>query len=560
MTRKKHLWIILALIGALFLTACASELETVAQPGKPNPVKKKDSNEEEVDLTPVEGGQVTIPLTSFSSLNPLLIDNSSYYHFSKLIFEGLFDFDENLDMEPKLAESYTISENGRLVSIKLRDQVKWHDGTDFTAADVAFTIDTIKQGGNKASYSQIIRNTLGPLENFNIWRALSTRIVDEKNIDIIFQKAYSNKLEALSFPIIPKHLHLKKNGRPDYKSALATSNYQAIGTGPYKLEEYKNKKTIQLKRNENYWAGPAYIESIQGKVFSDEELILNAFETGQVSFSQAQGLDWEKYRKSPKTEIIEYTGPDFLFLGFNFKNKDLAGEAGRDIRRAIAYGLDRQEIIKDIYNYHGVAMDLPIHPDSYLLADEAHAYGYNPEKSRKILEEAGYSLNQAGIYEDERRRPLSFRLAGPKKDPIKEKVLEEIKNKLEEIGIEVIVDKEARPGDFDLVLGEWTTSVVTDLSPMFHSSMIRRGSNIINYKNKDLDWVLGESLYLKDKEGKLQAYKEIQSIIIEDLPYIGLVFKNKALIIDAKIKDGPKPTHFNNYRGLEKAFIPQSLQ
>lgn len=103
--------------------------------------------QEGVDYFIFENAGVSLPLTGFKTLNPLFIDNLSYYHFSKLIFEGLFEYDENLQPVPRLASTYTISEDGRTVEIVLRTDVLWHDGKTLDSNDVVFTVQSMKQTG-----------------------------------------------------------------------------------------------------------------------------------------------------------------------------------------------------------------------------------------------------------------------------------------------------------------------------------------------------------------------------------------------------------------------------
>lgn len=111
--------------------------------------------------SPVQGGQVILPLTTLSTLNPLITENKSYYHFSKLIFEGLFEFDNDLNVVGELAESYNIKNDGRTIEIKLKDNIFWHDGEKFKPEDVAFTVNTIKYANNDSAYNQMFTEALG---------------------------------------------------------------------------------------------------------------------------------------------------------------------------------------------------------------------------------------------------------------------------------------------------------------------------------------------------------------------------------------------------------------
>lgn len=378
---KKRLLVILLVLIQL-ITAC--EQVNISD------VVNNGGNFNDIELEPKAGGQVIIPLTNFNTLNPLLTTNLSYYYFSKLIFEGLFDFDIDLNVVPKLAESYFIFNEGKTISIELKDDIRWHDGVSLTTDDVAFTIDVIKYSNGESTYGNLLKNNLG-IDKINYNSVISTKIIDEKIIEITFDRAYLNNLEVLTFPIIPKHVFEERNYRNSIINALKTDNYTLIGTGPYKFLSYEKQKYVNLIKNKDYWNGTPYIDEIVGKVLDDDELILTAFETGQINFASTVGFDWDKYRQNDRIKVLEYISPNYEFLGFNFNSELMIGEKGQAIRKAIAYGINRQDLIYKVYLGHGTQIDVPIHPDSYLLSTDGYTYGYNKDLASDILKDAGFS-------------------------------------------------------------------------------------------------------------------------------------------------------------------------
>ena len=543
-----------------------------------------NDTEAPVEYSPVEGGQVVIPLTNFNTLNPLMTQNSSYYFLSKLIFESLFEFDNDLNVINQLAESYNIKDEGRTIEIKLKDNVFWHDGEKFRPEDIVFTVDTIKYANNDSTYKQMFLNAIGSSSMSDVRRIINVAITGENSIAITFDRAFSNNLEVLTFPIIPKHVFASgKSSNNDFLKALELNDYKPVGTGPYKFEIYEKMKEIKLSANDNYREGRPYIDEILGRVLESEEDILTAFETGQVNMATTLGVDWDKYSQNSRIKILEFVSSNYEFLGFNFEKDIFSGEKGEHLRRAIAYGIDRQAIIQKLYLGHGTQTDVPIHPDSWLLSQKANSFGYNLDLAKGELKNLGWNdTNNDGILEDENGQNISLKLLTNSYNLMRLKTAEMIKDDLKKLGIDVIIYPEAKKkdditiedidtqwtevnqqlgaGDYDIALLGWQLSVIPDLSFAFHSSQISYNTNFIKYSNEKMNGLL-EAAFLKgSRDEKIKAYDELQGFIVEDLPYVSLFFKNKALLIDSKIIGDLNPAFFNPYKGIEKCYIPKELQ
>ncbi|WP_416197673.1 MAG: Peptide/nickel transport system substrate-binding protein [Sporanaerobacter sp.] len=580
MKKKLILFLVLTIISLSFMTGCENkakiekDIETLED--------KSETVANESD-EPEYGGELVVPITTIKSLNPLLSENASFYHFSKLIFESLFQLDSNLNIENCLAEDYSIRDEGKVVDIRLKDDVYWHDGEKFTADDVAFTINAIKYGSGESAYKDLILNGLKPFSTSDIRHILDVKIVDDYNLEIYFDRSYSNALEILTFPIVPKHRFIAKNEKASYINALNDEGYNPIGTGPYKFSQYEKLKTIKLVANEEWWKGRPYIDTIVGKVLDDEELSLTAFETGQVDLANTVDVDWEKYTQKDRVKIYEYVSQNYEFLAFNFKNEIFADESGLAIRKAIAYGIDRQAIIQKVYLGHATQTDLPIHPDSWLLNQEASIYGYNKSKAKEVLDKAGWiDRDGDGICEDENGNKLSIRLSTNSYNPLRFKTAEMIAENLKQIGIEVIKDyAEEIPdklteemiendwetfrgkldrGNFDVALLGWQLSSVPDLSFAFHSSQIQYGTNFISYQDEEMDELLVEAFSAPNREMKKNAYDKLETKIVEELPYVSLFFRNKALLLDKKVKGNIEPQFYNIYDNIEEWYIPKKYQ
>ncbi len=572
MKHKKIIYLLIMSLLVSIISGCQLERNEEKE------ANNEQESTEEVDYTPEVGGEITLPLTTFNTLNPLLTENSSYYFFSKLIFEGLFQFGKDLNVEGQLVDSYEVLENGFKVKMKLKENILWHDGEKFTSEDVAFTINTIKFANANSIYNEMFNESVGAFTPKDIRRILSVDVIDENNLSINFDRSFSNNLEVLTFPIIPKHKFSNSS------NALQVEEYTPIGTGPFKYESYEKMKQMVLIANEDFREGRPYLDRVVGRVFDSEEDILQAFETGEVNVSTTIGIDWDKYTHEDRIRTVEFISSNYEFLGYNFKNDVFSSEVGKDIRKAITYAIDRQQVIEKIYLGHATQIDVPIHPNSWLISEEGDQYGYNLDNAKEILKNIGLTdSNDDGILEKDGKN-LSFKLLTNTYNPLRNKTAKRIQEDLKNIGIEVKIypeineekevevskeniekqwleiNEEIKSGNYDMILSGWKLSVIPDLSFAFHSSQIKYGTNIINYSNEEMDALL-QTVFLNGiREDKKESYKKLQELITEEIPYTSLLFKDKVLLIDSKIKGEIEPSFFNLYKGIEKLYIPKDLQ
>lgn len=578
MNLKKFWYLTLITLIMIVIIGCDKNDSTIEND------TNSENKDEVVEYTPEEGGQIIVPLTNFNTLNPLITENSSYYFLSKLIFEGLFEFDKDLNVKNQLADSYNIKDDGRIIEIKLKNNIFWHDGERFKPEDVVFTVNTIKYASADSTYKQMFTNAMGSRVMSDTRKILDVSVKDSDSIVIKFDKGFSNNLEVLTFPIIPKHIFtLGKGGNNYFAKALETSNYRPIGTGPFKFESYENMKEIRLSANDKYRDGKPYINEIIGRVLKNEEDILTAFETGQINIATTVDVDWDKYSQNSRIKSLEFVSGNYEFLGFNFRKELFSGEKGQGLRRAMAYGINRQSIIQKLYLGHGTQIDVPLHPDSWLLSEKANTFGYNLELAKEELKKIGWKdINDDGFLEDENGKTISIKILTNSYNLMRFRTAEMIKDDLKKLGINATIYPENKKqdnitiedikkqwteinqfingSDYDIVILGWQLSVIPDLSFAFHSSQIPYNTNFIRYSNENMDKLLQNTFLVTTREEKLKAYDELQGFIVEDLPYLSLFFKNKALLIDNKIIGDFEPTFFNIYKGIEKCYIPKSLQ
>lgn len=494
---------------------------------------------------PTQGGELRLPVIQFDTLNPIINENKSVYYLNMLIYDGLIRLDENLKPQPALAKSWTSTDGGQTWIFDLRTGVTWHDGQLFSAEDVKFTIDTLKRNignENESVYAIYVRH----IED--------VQVMQSDKIMIRFDGPLDNSIEMFTFPIIPKH---KFNHVQDVYGAV---HFTPIGTGPYKVDKYDKFKSIKLQANDNYWGNKPYISSILATMVPDKEAALTSVEANEADVAEANDFDWEKYSGDKTLRIYEYVTQEYEYLAFNL-NRPITGQ--KNIRKALAYGIDRHEMIDEVYLGHATVTDIPVYPKSYLYREEENRFGKDALKAANLLVELGWENRDDDPWlENETNQELSLHLLVNEENLQRVKAAEMIASQLGKIGIHIIVDKvgweeyqrRMFTNSFDIVLGGWKLSNIPDLRFFLQSSYIGN-TNFAGYANPEMDQLLNEVLIMKDMQGKEEKYKQIQQLFLDDLPYFSLYFKNNAIIMKEHVKGEIIPLPLNIYHNIEKWYI-----
>lgn len=530
-------YISIVLIIMLIVTACNSNIDI-----------EDENTEEEIEIEsydPIDGGTMTISTTRYESFNPLFNKNKDLFQVHHLIYEGLVTFKEDMSIKPLLAESWTF--NGtESIDLKLRQGVRWHDGQPLTADDVIYTFNLIKgniKGINKASIYRQSLSKMGTITK-----------LDDTSVRIHLLGDVANSLEALTFPILPQHIFENKEAQ-----LLEEDDSSIIGTGMYKLKQYEKTRKIYLTRNDDYWGDKPYIEEVGVIIVPDEEAQLSLFENGDIDFVYTDLVDWGKYTDDRLTRHEEFATPNYEFIGVNFR-KDILNDI--NIRKAIAYSIDREKIASNIYLGHATVVDYPIMPDSWLYDYSKIQLGYNPSLAETFLDKAGYTLKENSVRTNEKGESLNLKLITNTGNMLRDQTALLIQEDLSKVGIGLEIEllewedleREIITNKYDLFLGGWELSYIPNITDIFHSSAIG-SSNFIAYNSEKLDGFLDAYLSSNNLELKERRFSVIEEYIAEELPYISLFFKNGVIIVNKNIKGDLKPQSYNVFSNISSWYI-----
>lgn len=536
--------ILIILLFSFTINSCTTNIE---QPIEEVP-------EEEQIHTPVQGGTLSLSIFKPSHLNPIINQEEDSYHVLKLIYEPLVSLDENYGIKGVLAEDWIVQNNGESIVFNLRKDVAWHDDEPFTAKDVEFTLDALKNKDVNSPYTQYIEK----ITDYNI--------IDDYKIEISFSNNQSGNLETFLFPILPAHRFKKP------KNVMTAHKWSPIGTGPYKLNNYQPGKKILLELNESYWDKLPYIENIHVKIRSKKEEIVKSFETKDVDLLRAIDREWNRFDEDENLSIYPYITHNYNFIAVNHNNRLFKNV---NIRKAIQLALNRKEMLVELYLNQGEVVDVPIPPNSWLYHKQLKTNRYNLEEAKKLIAESGWNEiadNEEGQEEEVDKKDkkdkkdkgeLEFDLIVNKNNGLRKKEAKMVKEYIEAIGIDVNIkelpldkiNESIEDKEFEAILTGWNLSFVPDLSFAFHSSEIKKGTNFISYNNKNINKLLVEASNFKEEQERKKIYSELQTKISQELPYINLYFTTSALIVNNRIRGPINPTDYNIFNNIEEWYI-----
>ncbi|TCT17103.1 peptide/nickel transport system substrate-binding protein [Natranaerovirga pectinivora] len=533
MIKSKNILILLLIILSLFLVGCDEAVEIEEEP---------EIIEEEMVVEipdPDFGGNINVPVRIPATLNPILNEDRSIDQFLKLVFEPLFDLDENERPIPNLVESFTIADEGNFIDIKLRENLLWHDEEPITADDIIFTFNQLQSARSTVVYKRCINNI-----------ARMSR-VNELEVRIYFNQASSTNLFALLFPIIPRHYY---EGKMTIDSDV---NFKPLGNGMYEFDSYVPMQEITLLRNDNWYKGNPYIDTVRGVIIKDDETDTTAFEQNLVDIIYPSIFNWQNFAEREGYKVNEYTSYFYDFIGFNFNNPLLND---KNIRQAIAYGINRDVMNRQLFLNSSTIIDVPLHANSWL-NNTVVRYEFNSETASELLKNSGFiTANEENVLVNENNQTLTFKLIVNEDDSVKVQMADAIKEQLKNIGIYINInalDSETystslSEGNYDLVVGSWKLSPIPDLTFAFHTGSNR---NFINYSTEQMDNLLSQSYRAYRENNITRAYNELLGYIQEELPYFSLYFRGSAVILNRDVYGELNPSTYNAFRGFEELYI-----
>ena len=493
-----------------------------------------------VGLTPMAPAQAADQLrVGFvdppQGFDPALAVVGASHQVIDLIFSGLTKLDANADPQPDLAESWTVSEDGKVVTFKLREGVKWHDGQPFTADDVVYTFERLMDPATGYAYATQVESFAG------------VKAIDPSTVELTLSKPTGPLPTFLAFPgnfIVPKHI----------VSAGPSLTSTPIGTGPYKFESYSPNQELILAKNPDYHVSGVPKMDLQIKYINNDTERTNARLGGNLDFtSRIAPRDYDEIIATPGFVGSKTFGGRWYSVLTNVEGEVTDNKL---VRQAIAYAIDRQAMADVLFFGHAEPMlggPIPNWSWAHDPATDAIPPNGDVEKAKALLAEAGYP---DGVTVD-------MTLAGSWKNLVEQGPL--LKEMLAKAGIEVnlITMENPRWVDEVWVGGKYQTANNFWLSPLadpddfiYLSYKCGSGMNAQRYCNKEFDAIVEEARYTVDQDKRKELYTQATKILLDEMPLVPTV---NAGILDAATDKvvGFVPMRTGMYRGLENASLSE---
>jgi peptide/nickel transport system substrate-binding protein len=513
---------------------------------------------------------VSAILSDPKTFNPALSNESP--NIFGCVGEGLITENGKGEIIPALAESWTISPDSKKIIFTLKPNLKWSDGAALTIDDVSFTF-------NEVYFNEEIPTDTRDILKIGKDRKLPTvKKIADNQIEFTTPEPFAPFLRSLGISILPAHklrptINKKDSkGKPLFLSTwgINTKPAELVSNGAFILDSYTPGERLVFRNNPYYWRKDEqgkqqpYIEKIVWQIVESTDTSLVQFRSGGLD---SYGVSPDFFSLLKKEEQkggykIYNGGPSTgtTFMSFNLNQAEREGKSLVDpiksrwfnnvkFRQAIAYGINRQRMINNIYRGLGAPQDSPISvPSPYYLSREQGlvGYDYNPQKAKELFTAAGFKYNQQNKLIDDRGNPIRFTLLTNSGNKIREALGSQIKQDLALIGIDVdftpiafslLIDKIDNSLQWDSLLIGFTGGIEPNDGANFWS--VDGGSHLFNLKpqvgkpqlvdRQVADWEKKiDDLYIQaaqelNEAKRRELYIETQKITQENLPCIYLV-------------------------------------
>ena len=459
--------------------------------------------------------EINLGIAEFDTMDPILSKNKHVQEISRIIYEPLFELDEQYKLQKCLAKDWAkTSETTYLV--KIRNDIKWSDGTQFVVEDVIFTIEKLKQV--QSIYSSNVQNITG------------VEKVDEDTIKISLNQEIPFFEYNLIFPIMSK-TNTDQNNMP-------------IGTGKYKIVQNISNAII-LNKNEYYERQELTLEKITISKYATLGELYNAFKLGKIDVITTTNTSIENYIGTIGYNKQEVAGREFDFLAINTQNAVLTNV---EVRNAISHAINRDNIVSTLFNNKYKVTNYPLDYGNWLKGEDIDN-SYNPDLAKQILEQNGwvFKYNKWQKTQNYYTRTLSFKIVVQASNQTRVTVAEMIKTDLEAIGMNVTIVKASdnqyqnylKNKNYDVIITGTTSSLSPNLETYFGAN------NYANFTNEELNNLINEVKNITKEDLLEEKYARIRQIFNEQKPYIGLYSSYYSIASSWSLKGNITPNWYN---------------
>ncbi len=483
--------------------------------------------------------------------NPYFFVNGWDENVTNVIFSRLIDWDSQGKLVPGLAESWSVSDDHKVYTIKLRPNLTFSDGSPLTAEDVAFTLTVLHDPKYDGDTDITLANIAGGAD-YKAGKADSVsglKVIDPLTLQVTTTQPGATTLAKIGGPVLSKAWYGKnyQRGNLDY---LRTLNGKPLGNGPYVYDKYIPGQEIRFHANTRFYRGTPPVPRFIYRV-TNPSTNFQLFQTGETDYDAftSRPDDIEQLRMLGFANINLYGSSDYSKVEFNLHRPALQDAK---VRQALIYGLDRQKLIDVVYQGYGKVAIEPIAPISWAWnANGVNPYQYNPARANQLLDEAGWKKGPDGIRVKAGKR-LELTLLVSKK-VLNDALIPIAKENWQQIGVLLkpqVVDFNAlmsqrKAGNYDLA--SFSTSTLNDPHDGVWDFYSKEATES-GYNNPQVDALINQGNAELDPEKRKPIYNRLYQVLAEDPPAILLAYRQILSASSARVT-GFKPDIYNGLTG-----------
>lgn len=452
-----------------------------------------------------------------TGLDPAFVSDGESGKVIANVYEGLVKYkNSSTEIEPALAESWTISDDGKEYVFNLRKDVKFHDGTSFNADAVVFSVCR-QLPPNRTSDMPYASFTFGPVEK--------VEKVDEYKVKFVLSQPstpfLANLAMVMAAPIAsPSGENLMNN---------------PIGTGPFKFVKWDKGQAITLEKNDEYWGDKAKVDKLIFKITKENSVRASELIAGSVDIIDGVDPNDVKQLEDNKLNVLQEEGMNINYMAFNCSRAPFDDPK---LREALSHAINREELVKYLYQgYSELAnSQLPKFIPGY--NPDVNPYEYDVEKAKQLLKEIGKEDLEVKIITYSNPRPYN---------PVGQKLAESVQNYLGKVGIKATIDvypwkeykQKASQGEGDILFFGWIgdNGDADNFLSLLDSKEIGSSLNSAMYANLEIDELLAKARELQSGEERNNVYKKIQEILAKDAPWLPISHATDMAATSSKVKN-----------------------
>lgn len=509
-----------------------------------------------------DNGLIYCTHASGFSFNPQTSDaGTSMNVVTEQIYNKLFEISNTAIPTPILAQSYSISPDGKIITIYLRKGIKFHHTDwfkptrDFNADDVVFSLNRVlgyetylptleqsavdyKNPQYRIFHEQAKKVRFPYFESIKLNQKIeSVKALNPHTVQITLFKPDASILSHLAsqYAIIFSQEYAVQLNADDN---LVQLDLLPVGTGPYKVKNYFRNQYVRLEKNEDYWKKDAKIKNIIIDLSTDRTGRLVKFFNGEcqiASYPEVSQLGLLK-ENDKRYYVKSAEGMNLAYLAFNFQNAVIQDE---QVRRAIAQAINRQRIIKTIYHNTATVANNIIPNISWASSVNTpdFAYDFNPSEAKKVLQDKQLHLNMWVLNEEQVYNPAPLKTA------------ELIKEDLNNVGVNVTIRSVTRTflidqlnkksENYDMILTGWLAGNLDPdsfMRPILSCNPASEMTNLSNWCDEDFDQLMDKALDSPNLWERAHVYNQAQELILSELPIVPLANMKRVLVVNSRVR------------------------